>query len=78
MFDDKNVLVTGGTGSFGQRFVRNVLDRYEPARLIVFSRDELKQHEMRKSFSPDEHKCLRFFIGDNAHVSRTPRSKRQR
>src|SRR3546814_6982522 len=44
--DGKSVLVTGGTGSFGQRFVRTVLQRYKPRRVIVFSRDELKQYEM--------------------------------
>ena len=44
----KSILVTGGTGSFGQRFVRTVLERYKPAKLIVFSRDELKQYEMQQ------------------------------
>lgn len=61
MFDDKVVLVTGGTGSFGRKFIRRVLD--EPVKkVIVFSRDELKQYEMREG-SPGE-KRLRFFIGD--------------
>ena len=48
--NDKSILVTGGTGSFGKYFVRTVLDRYQPRRLIVFSRDELKQLEMQQSF----------------------------
>ncbi len=64
MFDGQSVLVTGGTGSFGQKFVETVLERHQPQRLIVFSRDELKQHEMQERFSPAVHPCLRYFIGD--------------
>jgi UDP-N-acetylglucosamine 4,6-dehydratase len=62
----KSILVTGGTGSFGKKFIRTVLARYRPRRLIVFSRDELKQYEMQiqPEFSPQEHLCLRYFIGD--------------
>jgi len=60
----KAVLVTGGSGSFGKAFVRTVLDRYEPSRLIVFSRDELKQYEMAQEFPAEKYPCLRFFIGD--------------
>jgi UDP-N-acetylglucosamine 4,6-dehydratase len=60
--DDKAVLVTGGTGSFGRKFVRAALDRTGVRRLIVFSRDELKQYEMQQSF-PGERR-LRFFLGD--------------
>src|SRR3546814_731467 len=60
----KSVLVTGGTGSFGQKFVRTVLERYEPRRLIIFSRDELKQFEMGIGLSPDTYPSLRYFIGD--------------
>ena len=56
------VLVTGGTGSFGKQFVDVVLREYQPAKLIVFSRDELKQHEMR--VSGFDHPNLRYFIGD--------------
>jgi UDP-N-acetylglucosamine 4,6-dehydratase/5-epimerase len=63
-FEDKVILVTGGTGSFGQRFCRTILERYNPRKLIVYSRDELKQFEM--SQHPDFHQqpALRFFIGD--------------
>lgn len=63
--DDASILVTGGTGSFGKRFVQTVLDRWTPARVIVFSRDELKQSEMMDEFRehPRE-ESLRFFIGD--------------
>lgn len=61
MFDNKNILITGGTGSFGQRMVRTLLDRYKPARIVVFSRDELKQSEMAAQFSSQE---MRYFLGD--------------
>ncbi len=57
-----NVLITGGTGSFGRRFVEVMLHDYHPKRLVVFSRDELKQHEMRSAGF--EHPSLRYFIGD--------------
>jgi len=62
--DGKNILITGGTGSFGRRFVRTVLTRYRPNKLIVFSRDELKQFEMQQEFPPHRHDALRFFLGD--------------
>lgn len=61
MFNDKSILVTGGTGSFGRRFIATVLERYKPRRLIVFSRDELKQYEMAQHFTDP---CMRFFLGD--------------
>ncbi|MDR1740755.1 MAG: UDP-N-acetylglucosamine 4,6-dehydratase (inverting) [Synergistaceae bacterium] len=61
MFDGESVLVTGGTGSFGRAFVAEVLKRYEPRRLIVYSRDELKQFEMQEDFHTP---CMRYFIGD--------------
>jgi UDP-N-acetylglucosamine 4,6-dehydratase/5-epimerase len=61
MFNEKTILVTGGTGSFGKRFIQMVLERYQPARLIVYSRDELKQFEMQQRFN---HPCMRYFIGD--------------
>lgn len=64
MFTNKTILVTGGTGSFGQKFSRMVLDRYKPKKLIIFSRDELKQFEMRANFSEEKYPCLRYFIGD--------------
>ncbi len=58
----KSILITGGTGSFGQRFASYVLTNFKPNKLVVFSRDELKQYEMSQKF--DQLKCLRFFIGD--------------
>src|SRR3954463_3523780 len=62
--NDKSVLVTGGTGSFGKHFLKTVVERYRPRRLIIFSRDELKQFEMAQSFPPEQYPFLRFFIGD--------------
>jgi UDP-N-acetylglucosamine 4,6-dehydratase len=64
-FDGKSVLVTGGTGSFGQNFVRTLLRSGKPRRLIIFSRDEMKQFEMQNELAPhDRDGVLRFFIGD--------------
>jgi UDP-N-acetylglucosamine 4,6-dehydratase len=65
LLDNKSVLVTGGTGSFGRAFVRTVLAKYPGVRrLVVYSRDELKQYEMSQELSPHHHKALRYFIGD--------------
>ncbi len=61
MFDGKTVLITGGTGSFGQQFVKTLLERYRPSRVIVYSRDELKQFEMQERF---RHSSMRYFLGD--------------
>jgi len=60
----KNILVTGGTGSFGHGFIEKLLADFKPNKLIVFSRDELKQHDMEQIFSMKKHPCLRYFIGD--------------
>ncbi len=68
LLDGKSILVTGGTGSFGRRFVHRVLERYDPKRLIILSRDELKQFEMRQelleAFPKEKFDRLRFFLGD--------------
>ena len=65
MLNNKSILVTGATGSFGKKFVETVLNRYpEVRRLVVFSRDELKQFEMEQKFSPRQYRCMRYFIGD--------------
>src|SRR5713226_8294988 len=64
MLNDKVVLVTGGTGSFGKKFTELVLQRYTPRKLIVFSRDELKQFEMQQRFPESRFPCMRYFIGD--------------
>jgi UDP-N-acetylglucosamine 4,6-dehydratase len=61
MFNDKAILITGGTGSFGRKYVATLLERHAPRRLIVFSRDELKQYEMAQEFG---HPCMRYFLGD--------------
>ena len=61
-WNDKSVLITGGTGSFGRKFVEVLLQDYQPGKLIIFSRDELKQHEMREAGFTDQR--LRYFIGD--------------
>jgi UDP-N-acetylglucosamine 4,6-dehydratase len=61
MFNDKSILITGGTGSFGKLFVRTLLTRYKPRRVAIYSRDELKQFEMQQDFNAP---CMRYFIGD--------------
>jgi UDP-N-acetylglucosamine 4,6-dehydratase len=61
-WDKKVVLVTGGTGSFGKKFIKILLEEYQPRKIIVFSRDELKQHDMR--VSGYDHPNLRYFLGD--------------
>ncbi len=62
--DNKSVLITGGTGTFGNAFVKYVLDNFEPRRLVIFSRDENKQYEMAQIYSPTRYRFLRYFIGD--------------
>lgn len=65
MLNNKSILITGGTGSFGQAFVKTVLERFpEVRRLVVFSRDELKQYEMAQVFPENRHRAIRYFIGD--------------
>lgn len=64
MFTNKAVLITGGTGSFGKKFVRTILDRYEPKKVIIYSRDELKQYEMAQEYPITKYGCMRYFIGD--------------
>ena len=61
-WSNKTILVTGGTGSFGRKFVSTMLERFKPKKVIIFSRDELKQHEMRTGGF--NHPSLRYFIGD--------------
>ena len=69
---NKTVLVTGGTGSFGKKFIKILLEKYNPAKVIVFSRDELKQHEMRVAGFNQEN--LRYFIGDVRDLGRLRRA----
>lgn len=61
MFDNKSILITGGTGSFGKQYVKTLLARYRPKKIIIYSRDELKQFEMEHDFHQE---CMRYFIGD--------------
>ncbi len=61
MFNDQVILITGGTGSFGKQAIRTLLSRYKPKKLIVLSRDELKQFEMQQQFNDP---CMRYFLGD--------------
>ena len=64
MFNDKAILITGGTGSFGKQYVRTILRLYRPKKLIIYSRDELKQFEMAQEFPDSRYECMRYFIGD--------------
>ena len=64
MLNNKRILITGGTGSFGKKCTEVILRRYSPKKLIIFSRDELKQFEMAQQFPETKHDCIRFFIGD--------------
>src|SRR5450631_441252 len=61
MFNGKSILITVGTGSFGKQYVKTILERYRPKKLIIYSRDELKQYEMQQDFPQS---CMRFFLGD--------------
>lgn len=64
MFNKKVVLITGGTGSFGKQCTKMLIDEYKPEKIIIFSRDELKQYEMRQKFPDDGSTPVRYFIGD--------------
>ena len=71
-WSEQVVLVTGGTGSFGKKFVETMLKEYHPKRLVIFSRDELKQHDMRAAGI--DHPSLRYFIGDVRDAGRLERA----
>jgi len=64
VLNNKNILITGGTGSFGKKFTEIILERYKPNKVIIFSRDEMKQYEMSKIFSEKKYPNIRYFIGD--------------
>ena len=68
--DNQSILLTGGTGSFGRRFVQTVLERHQPRKLIVYSRDEMKQFEMQQALPESRYPCLRYFIGDVRDLQR--------
>ena len=67
MFNNKVILITGGTGSFGRKFTQTILEKYNPKKIIIFSRDELKQFEMQQVFNDN---CMRYFIGDVRDLAR--------
>lgn len=74
MFENKTIIITGGTGSFGQICTRYLLTNHNPQKIIIFSRDEMKQWEMAQAFPPGQYKCLRYFIGDVRDKSRLYRA----
>ena len=71
MFNHKTILITGGTGSFGKQFVKTILQLYKPHKIIIYSRDELKQYEMAQKYSDG---CMRYFIGDIRDLPRLQRA----
>ncbi len=73
MFNDKSIMITGGTGSFGQRCTKTLLDRFRPRRLVIYSRDELKQFEMQQIY---DEPCMRYFIGDVRDCDRLKQAMR--
>lgn len=73
MFDDATILITGGTGSFGRKYTETLLNRHKPRRLIVYSRDELKQYEMAQDFDSS---TVRYMIGDVRDLDRTTEAMR--
>ena len=64
MFNKKNILITGGTGSFGQKFVELITKKYKPSKIIIYSRDEMKQFQMQEKFPTKKFPILRYFLGD--------------
>ncbi len=73
MFNNKNILITGGTGSFAKQLVKTLLQRYKPHKIIIYSRDELKQYEMAQKYNDV---CMRYFIGDVRDLMRLQRAMR--
>lgn len=73
MFNNKSILITGGTGSFGKQYVETILERYKPKKVIIYSRDELKQFEMQQKFNAPE---MRYFIGDVRDAERLSQAMR--
>lgn len=75
MLNNKSILITGGTGTFGKAFVKTIIQRFpEVRRLVVFSRDELKQYEMSQQFPDSKYSALRYFIGDVRDADRLRRA----
>ena len=74
MLNGKSILITGGTGSLGKMLVKTILAKYKPEKLIVFSRDELKQFEMAQTWSTEKYPCMRYFLGDVREQDRLKRA----
>ncbi len=74
MFNNKNILITGGTGSFGKKYTEIILKNYKPNKIIIYSRDELKQYEMEQTFNDP---CMRYFIGDVRDAQRLEEAMRE-
>jgi len=74
MLNNKTILITGGTGSFGKKMVQIILEEYKPEKLIIFSRDELKQFEMSQRWSTKKYPCIRYFLGDVRDKERLSRA----
>ena len=74
MLNNKTILITGGTGSFGKKMVQIILKEYKPEKLIIFSRDELKQFEMSQRWSIKKYPCIRYFLGDVRDKERLSRA----
>ena len=73
MFNGKNILITGGTGSFGKKFTQTLLERYKPNKIIIYSRDEQKHFEMAQEYTQ---KCMRYFVGDVRDFKRLRKAMR--
>ena len=73
MFNNKSILITGGTGSFGKQYAETILERFKPKKIIIYSRDELKQFEMQQKFNAPE---MRYFIGDVRDAERLSQAMR--
>lgn len=71
MFNNASILITGGTGSFGKKYTKTLLEKYDPKRIVIYSRDELKQYEMKQTYN---HPAMRYFIGDVRDEQRLDRA----
>ena len=75
MLNNKSILITGGTGSFGKKFIETILNNYQPLKVIVYSRDELKQFDMQNSQKfKNDNVLMRYFIGDVRDYNRLKRA----
>lgn len=77
MLNNKNIFISGGTGSFGKKFVETILKKYSPKKIVIYSRDEYKQYKMQELFSPSKYKCLRYFLGDVRDLDRLKMAMRE-